>query len=126
MKVKYPQKIFRAIKQVETGGHPDPEHALGAAGEYGPYQITEQYWLDAIEYSDLGGKYEDVSNEWYAQLVMIAYFERYCKNDSLECLARTHNGGPQGEYKTSTDSYWFKIKEALNAEDDIRYRDKRD
>ncbi len=123
--MKYPQKIFRAIQLVETGGHPDPEHALGAAGEYGPYQITEQYWLDAVEHSGIGGTFEDVSNPWYAQLIMIHYFDRYAKNDKLETLARIHNGGPRGASLKSTDKYWLKIKEALHADNHIRYRNER-
>tara|TARA_R100000458_G_C8238741_1_gene218359 strand:- start:84 stop:440 length:357 start_codon:yes stop_codon:yes gene_type:complete len=117
---------------VETGFNPD---TVGQAGELGPYQITAAYWVDALEHCpELGGKYMDVLNPWYAEWVMVSYWERYAPNTKLETLARIHNGGPNGHYKNETEPYWSKVREQLldidpgliHADFDLRHRDECD
>ena len=117
-----PRKLFDAIRSVETGGHPDPENAEGADGELGPYQITEQYWIDALEHRpELGGTYDMVRNQYYAEWVMMAYWDRWATSYTFEVLARQHNGGPWGHTSVATNKYWKLIKERLDASDDIRH-----
>lgn len=76
----------------------------------GAYQITPAYWVDATEHNpQLGGCFLNVKDPWYAEWVMISYWERYAPNTKLETLARIHNGGPNGHVKESTKDYWRKV-----------------
>lgn len=108
-------RILKAIRIVETGGHPDPANAVGDKGKaIGPYQIHRAYWQDAVEYDpSIGGVYADCKDERYARKIVIAYLSRYCKNWNNETVARIHNGGPKGHTKTATVKYWNKVKNNL-------------
>jgi hypothetical protein len=105
--------LFDAIRFVETGGEVDPTQAIGAAGEVGPYQITENYYID----SDVGGDYSQVTEYAFAEYVMMSYWMKYCPdavaNKDWEVLARCHNGGPKGHLKDTTVSYWKRVKKKL-------------
>jgi hypothetical protein len=116
MWMRQPQSLFRAIRKVETGGHKDPTNAIGDDGaSLGPFQISEAYWKDAITHMpELGGTYQDVKGDFYAQLVMMAYWDRYAEDDSYETLARIHNGGPNGHRLAATDYYWAKVRLSLD------------
>jgi hypothetical protein len=110
--------LFDALRQVETGGHPDPTNAVGDGGKsHGPYQISLLYWLDAVEHdSNLGGSYADVRDESYARRVMAAYWDRYAPDNDFETLARIHNGGPNGHKNLeATQQYWEKVHATLEA-----------
>jgi len=86
----------------------------------GAYQIQYAYWLDATEFSGIGGEYEDVLDDEYAQQIVLAYWNRYATMKRLgriptdEDRARIHNGGPNGYKKTATVIYWNNIKKELN------------
>lgn len=116
------RKLLDAIRQVETGGHPNPSEAIGDGGKaLGPYQIHRIYWLDAVEFDkSIGGKYTDVKNKDYAEKVILAYWKRYAtkrrigREVSDEDRARIHNGGPNGFKKKATIPYWKKVKQLLN------------
>ena len=114
-----PISLFDAIRQVETGGHPDPENAIGDGGKsIGPYQISLAYWMDANEHDhSIGGTYRDVRKREYAERIMMAYWDRYSPDDHPETLARIHNGGPLGHEKKATDFYWAKVRAALGTQD---------
>ena len=102
--------IFRVIRQVESGGHPDPYNAEGADGELGPFQITEAYFKDAVEQdpSLYGLEFEGVRDDGVAQKIMIAFWERYATVPwDAEQLCRLHNGGPS---MRGTDDNWEKCK----------------
>jgi len=115
--MQYPRRLFNAIRFVETGGEEDPSAANGLAGEIGPYQITEQYYIDAIEeHPELGGTFEDCRNQYYAEWVMMAYWSRYSKGDSFEELSKLHNGGPNGPAMMTCENYWQRVQEALQNE----------
>ena len=105
-------KVFAAIRLVETGGHPDPYSARGAAGELGPFQITRAYYEDAIEHdpSLTGIEFEGVRDSHIARLIMMAYFDRYATEFTAEELCRLHNGGPSKQY---TDDYWHKCEQLI-------------
>ena len=123
----YPRTLFDAIRQVETGGHPTPSTAVGEAGEYGPYQITPEYWMDAITHRpEIGGTYKQVSNQYYAEWIMMAYWDKWSPDFNPETLARIHNGGPYGHTSIKTDRYMKKIKEVLDANNNIRHRNECD
>lgn len=108
-------RILNAIREVETGGHPDPANAVGDKGKaIGPYQIHRCYWQDAVEYDpSIGGTYADCKDVRYARRIVIAYLSRYCKKWDNETVARIHNGGPKGHTKTATVKYWNKVKNNL-------------
>lgn len=101
--------FFESIKKVEGWRGQD-----GAAGEKGPYQIKEIYWID----SNMPLDYHLVINEHYSKLTMINYWKRYCPEDlksfNLEVLSRIHNGGPTGHKKKATLRYWEKVKTHLD------------
>jgi predicted chitinase len=107
-------RLFNAIREVETGTHPDPANARGDGGRsLGPYQITVAYWKD----SGVPGRYDQVRNRAYAERVMIAYWQRFCpealaKGD-WRTLAKVHNGGPNGPAVPKTIVYWLKVRQAL-------------
>jgi hypothetical protein len=108
------ERLLDAIRQVETGQHPDPANALGDQGRsLGPYQITYAYWKD----SGVPGQYKQVRNRAYAERVVTAYWQRYCpealaRND-WRTLAKVHNGGPRGPQVLKTILYWLKVRQAL-------------
>lgn len=115
-----PRPILDAIRQVETGGHPDPSNAVGDGGKaLGPYQIHRVYWQDAVERDPSlvanGETYANVRSQAYAERVVMAYWSRYAKSWTAEELARIHNGGPNGHRKSATLGYWAKVQAALRA-----------
>ncbi len=107
--------FFDAIRLVETGGHPDPNNAVGAAGELGAYQITKPYFLDAVEHRpELGANgetFDNVRDPLYAKKIVMSYIDRYePDNHSIEAWARLHNSGPRWRSKTHlTEAYWSKV-----------------
>ena len=108
-------EVFHIIRQVETGGHPDPANAIGDQGRsLGPYQISRAYFQDAVDHdpSLYGLEYECVRDQRMSEIIMLAYFERWIPTPwTMESLARTHNGGPKGRFKESTLPYWKKCKD---------------
>lgn len=107
--------ILDAIRVVETGSEPDPDHAIGDGGDaLGAYQIHRSYWLDATEKDPalraLG--YEAVTDRAIAERVVIAYLTRYAPNWKLDTVARIHNGGPKGHLRNSTRDYAAKVAKA--------------
>lgn len=105
---------MEAIRQVESGGNPNLVGDNGKA--IGSYQIWRVYWQDAVEHDkSIGGKYEDCKKDWYAERIVVAYWNRYApKNATDEQLARIHNGGPKGHKSAKTIKYWNKVKKELS------------
>lgn len=111
-------RLFLAIRMVETGSHAEPHNALGDGGKsLGPYQISRKYLAD----SGLRGHWTRCSDRKYAEAVMLAYWRRHCpealKNRDYQTLARVHNGGPMGHRKSSTLSYWRLVQGILKSEE---------
>jgi hypothetical protein len=109
--------VLKAIRSVETGGHKDPNNAVGDDGKaLGAYQIWNSYWNDAVQHDPSltanGETYKNVTNPEYAERVVIAYMNRYAKKWTPEELARIHNGGPAGAGKRryKTQEYYDKFK----------------
>jgi hypothetical protein len=86
--------LFAAILAVEGWRGPG---TTGAAGEIGPYQITEAYWRDAAMRD---GTFQDCEHRAYSQRVMVRYWIRYCpgalRRSDYRTLAAVHHWGPQG------------------------------
>jgi hypothetical protein len=86
--------LFMAILAVEGWRGPG---TTGAAGEIGPYQITEAYWKDA---GMRDGTFADCEGRAYSQRVMVRYWLRYCptalRNSDMRTLAAVHHWGPRG------------------------------
>lgn len=121
MQLTFPSRLCDAIRQVETGGHPDPANAVGDGGRsIGPLQISRACWMDAVEHdSSIGGTYADCKNLDYAKKIFHAYLDRYTEyGDTAETLARIWNGGPRGYQKQATEQYWRKVEAALQQERD--------
>ena len=112
--------FFDAIRLVETGGHPDPNNAVGAAGELGAYQITEPYWLDAVEHRpelrQNGETFDNVRDPIYAKKIVMSYIDRYEPDKfEIEHWARLHNSGPRWRTKKHlTEAYWSKVFEHVD------------
>ena len=110
--------VLAAIRIVESNDDPD---AVGDGGDsIGCYQIQKCYWLDAKEFSDLGGTYLDCYNRGYADRTVRFYVARYATERRLgrevtqEDVARIHNGGPNGYKKECTKKFWKKVEVILN------------
>jgi len=110
--------VLAAIRIVESNDDPD---AVGDGGDsIGCYQIQKCYWLDAKEFSDLGGTYLDCYNRGYADRTVRFYMARYATERRLgrevtqEDIARIHNGGPNGYKKECTKKFWKKVEVVLN------------
>ena len=112
--------FFYAIAQVESNHNDD---AVGDNGRaIGRYQVWRVYWIDATEFSGIGGRYEDVKDKDYAERIIEAYMKRYAPEAWAEkdwqTLARIHNGGPRGHKKRATEKYWEKVKKVLDTAPD--------
>ena len=121
--------VLHSLRQVESGGHPDPKNAVGDNGRaIGPYQIHRQYWQDAVQFRpSLGGTYESCRETAYAEQVILAYWDRYAtpaiktyakfhtldRLATAEILARIHNGVPSGNSNPKTFAYWLRVKQHL-------------
>jgi len=107
--------VLQAIRITETGGQPNEgRDCVGDHGAaLGPYQIHEDYWKD----SKVPGDYQDCRDPKYAELVVLAYWKRYCPDAvssvNVEVLARTHNGGPHGRSNPKTIPYYQKVLKNL-------------
>jgi len=109
-------EFFYALAEVESNHNDD---ATGDGGKaIGRYQIWRVYWIDATEFSGIGGQYEDVRQKDYAEKIMRAYWKRYHREAyyarDYEVLARIHNGGPKGHKKKATLPYWKKVQQHLD------------
>ena len=115
-------ETLAAIRMVESGDDPS---AIGDGGRaIGCYQVWENYWKDAVQFSGLGGNYRDCFKRDYADRVVREYMKRYCTEKRLgrkptwEDIARMHNGGPRavwatGKKKENLDRYVAKVKAQL-------------
>lgn len=120
-------QLLDAIREVETGGHPDPANAVGDNGlSRGPYQISEAYWRDAWEHTGVEHMYRELAgDDGWSRITVLRYWLRYMPVnfsimtrgvgmiENCEALARVHNGGPGGCRKKETAGYWLRVKCAM-------------
>ena len=64
--------------------------------------------------------YEDRNDPYKAIELFLYYQARYNPELNIEKAARVWNGGPNGLDKTSTISYWNKVKHWMNDEDSMK------
>jgi hypothetical protein len=116
-------EVLTAMRTVESGNNPS---AVGDNGNaIGVYQIWDSYWIDATQYSGIGGTYKDCFSPEYSDKIVRAYMKRYAterrvgRTVTQEDIARMHNGGPKaltasGKKKENLDIYWSKVQKELN------------
>lgn len=119
-----PTAWLHATATVESNGDPA---AIGDDGKaLGLYQIHESYWKDAVGHDPtIGGSYRDCLDAKYAEKIVRAYMDRYCRDafrdGDWEKCSRIHNGGPRIYSKRNsrnkkeraawdaTTKYWNKV-----------------
>ena len=115
----YGYDVYDAIKEVESGGDCK---AIGDNGKaVGAYQIHETYVKDANRISGksytLEDRYDEKKSLEIVKIVTTYYGNYYKKKTGKEVtpeiIARIHNGGASGWNKSSTISYWNKVKSKL-------------
>ena len=115
----YAYDVYDAIKEVESGGDCK---AIGDNGNaVGAYQIHEIYVKDANRISGksytLEDRYDEKKSLEIVKIVTTYYGNYYKKKTGKEVtpeiIARIHNGGALGWNKSSTISYWDKVKSKL-------------
>lgn len=115
-------RFWSALRMVETGGEPNqgigcvtPNDDGGDA--YGPLQIRECCWTDAVEYDSTleSGSWEQCKTDLqYSRKVCRAYVNRYLPKDgTMIQAARIWYGGPKGYQKKSTLGYAKKFQKEL-------------
>eukprot|EP00731_Ephydatia_muelleri_P022896 Em0015g479a len=106
------QALFDALRKVANSAGTDPTLK-------GPYLISKAFWLDAKEFSDLGGTWDNCSDQKYSESVILAYMERYAtrtrlgRDPSEEDIVRIYHGGPDGWRDVSQIPFWMKVKKQL-------------
>lgn len=115
----YAYDVYDAIKEVESRGDCK---AIGDNGKaVGAYQIHEIYVKDANRISGksytLEDRYDEKKSLEMVKIVTTYYGNYYKKKTGKEVtpeiIARIHNGGALGWDKSSTISYWNKVKSKL-------------
>ena len=101
--------------------------AIGDGGRArGPLQIWRAYWQDACEYGgvsdDPAWRYETEAHNRVKSIQAVRwYWQRYCRaayrHADLQTLARVHNGGPRGDRKEATLTYWNAVSERMRHRD---------
>ncbi len=111
------QEFFTALGAVESGNN---DEAIGSYGEIGRYQITQPYWEDAYNTGELEGTFEQCKDQKYSEKVIALYMGIYAKeaweNQNYFKVARIHNGGPNGFFKSTTYSYATRVISLIDAE----------
>ena len=104
--------LISALIIVESSGN---DMAIGDHGKaIGPLQIHKAVVLDVNKFSGSQYRHQDMTNRAQARAVCQAYLEHYGKGCTTEQLARKWNGGgPNGDKKKATESYWAKVKKHL-------------
>ena len=103
--------LISALIIVESSGN---DMAIGDNGRaLGPLQIHREVVLDVNKFTGSHYRHQDMTNRAQARAVCEAYLTHYGKGCSTEQLARRWNGGPAGDRKSATESYWAKVKKHL-------------
>ena len=100
-------QFLNILSKIESGGNIKAYNKSEDAK--GIYQIRKLYFLDAQKFNNQLNKYthDDCFNIEVSKLVVISYLNKYCKNGSMEQLARCHNSGPNYKNKYHlTNNYW--------------------
>lgn len=111
------KEVFIVLWSIENSFKFDD---IGAAGELGPLQFTEDAWNEGCEHANLQNdpaftfNEKNCKNLYKAIRVTWAYWQRYAANEvqehDIEFLVRMHNGGPTGAMSDTTLDYWKKYQ----------------
>jgi len=104
--------LLDAIAQKESGGDPNAYNESEDAA--GLYQIRPIYLTDVnriLGYPKY--KLSDRYNPEKSRDMVAVYLMYYGRRKGLEAMARIHNGGPRGDKKECTESYWLDVKNIL-------------
>jgi hypothetical protein len=103
--------LITALIAVESGGR---DNAIGDNGRaLGPLQIHRAVVLDVNRITGSHYRWESMTNRAQARAVCEAYLKHYGRGCTTEQLARRWNGGPAGDRKQATLSYWNKVSKHL-------------
>jgi soluble lytic murein transglycosylase-like protein len=103
--------LITALIIVESSGN---DQAIGDQGRaIGCLQIHKAVVLDVNRITGSNYRHQDMTNRVAARAVCEAYLKHYGRGATTEQLARRWNGGPTGDRKTATVSYWEKVRKVI-------------
>jgi hypothetical protein len=103
--------LISALMLVESSNN---DLAIGDQGRaIGCLQIHRAVVLDVNRITGSHYRHEDMTNRVQARAVCQAYLTHYGRGATTEQLARRWNGGPTGDRKTATQTYWLKVQRNL-------------
>tara|TARA_R110000744_G_scaffold98093_5_gene189521 strand:- start:933 stop:1373 length:441 start_codon:yes stop_codon:yes gene_type:complete len=109
--------FYHAVAQVESNGD---DLAVGNHAELGRYQITYDFWVDSMEYADIGGTFDSCRLPEYSKMIMQGYYRRYANKawheQNFYDLARIHHGGWNGRNRIHTIEYAERVVALMGAE----------
>lgn len=107
-------KLIDAVVHVESHGNVDLVGDNGNA--IGPMQIWKSVVDDINSWSDMKFTYDDRRSLQKSKQMFKLYVKHYGtksrlnRQPTMKDYARIWNGGPNGHKKTSTITYWNKVK----------------
>ena len=103
--------LISALIIVESSGN---DMAIGDNGRaLGPLQIHREVVLDVNRFTGSHYRHSEMTNRVAARAVCQAYLEHYGRGKTTEQQARIWNGGPSGDRKPATLSYWRRVQKNL-------------
>jgi hypothetical protein len=103
--------LITALIAVESSGN---DMAIGDQGRaIGCLQIHRAVVLDVNRITGSHYRHQDMTNRVQARAVCEAYLKHYGRGKTTEEQARIWNGGPTGDRKTATLSYWRRIQKVI-------------
>ena len=103
--------LIAALITVESNGN---DMAIGDGGRaIGALQIHKAVVVDANRIAGTSYTHQQMTNRIAARRVCEIYLTHYGKGCTTEQLARRWNGGPTGDRKSATITYWNKVKKHL-------------
>lgn len=108
--------LLAALISVESSGN---DMARGDNGKaLGPLQIHKSLVQDVNRIHKTNFQWQRMTNRSEAVAVFTLYVRTYAPNGSDEDIARLWNSGPAYKSKrSSTDSYWKRVKSAMHRHD---------
>lgn len=114
-------KFLDAIKSVEGWTE---DAGIGKHGEVGPYQITPDFFTDAMQQLEFEKrdtshiKFRDLEkDEALCRRIILAYFRRYCpvllKNDEFKDMSRIFHRGPNAIKNNKGIAYWKLVRKEM-------------
>ena len=103
--------LITALMIVESSGN---DQAIGDNGRaLGPLQIHRGVVQDVNRITGSHYEWKQMTNRVAARAVCQAYLEHYGRGKTTEQQARIWNGGPTGDRKQATVTYWRRVQKAI-------------